>query len=1662
MSVGAGHVNVRVHGRLLVSTNMGKTATRAPGEKLGNWILQELIGGGGNGHVWRVSPANGVGEECALKLLKRTSETIFKRFVAEIGALKQAKNVEGIVPLLDEDLHHRPEAGPRWYVMPLAEPAELGYARRNAVAVVDAFVPLARTLAELHALDIHHRDIKPPNLLFLGGRLCFSDFGLVKYLDGRDRADLSRHAVSPERIMLMTDPVPLDRQFVRWDGEGTIDADLAQYLEGLGSNFDWEGLLERWRVVILAEAGSGKSTELRDQARRMGEEGRTTFITTLQKIGQRGGLQSALGTSEWRRFEQWRSTTEPCWLFLDSVDEAKRADFTLFDILTDVADAIDGFSTRIHIVLSGRVSDWEFKRDLKTLLERIPLPPPDEKLEPVSPDQELIAALRNQKRNAPEPAEKPLVVVMAALDRARIETFARAQGITDVDRLCAELDRQNLWSFARRPTDLDWLAGYWRTEGKFGSLQQMLDVSITERLKETNQARARRDALDAAKARALVERIGAALVLQQLDTVVVPDTDGEARRDVAFLDLKDIAPDLTPGEQNALINRPIFDPATPGFVRLHNDNQAAVRGFLAAKWLVRLRKEGNLPVSRIFELLFAEPYGVGLVIPSRRSTAAWLALWDAEAAQEIIKRDPRLLMDGGDPSSLNLDLRVRALDDILKTAAEDEHFSIPDHDALRRFAQSDLADYVRDRWATHKASPGARTLLLLLIHLGKLGTCADIAIEAVRGGYSDHYASIFGGRALLSTGSTEQLQTYIAYLIDYADKLHPSLVWDALDELFPTLIVAADLLTLIKLVRSKGSDGGLGLDYYGPRLAARVTDAVSARQIVDGLTDRLEVKVDIFRETSPLTDEQLLETLEVAAARYASLIPASVLPTSIVDAAIRVGESLRRGRRHRRSRDKDALDLEAEINVSPERRRVALWRCAEQFRMDKKTPLNDPWQLQFIGLAPRIQAADLDWLIEDIASRTNEDDLRLATNGAMRIWRDGGDDPTVLWLIRAASDAKVVQQTIDSWLASSKRDPQHERFEAEQAKRKAQNAIDQARSDQSWINLRNDLQANPGLLLDYLKPGDGKVDARLYHLWRLLSRLGDNCSHYAIADLSPLRPLFGDAVVDSFRKAMIQYWRLLHTALPSEVSPEERRTSGVYDLLGIFGVTLEAGSNPNWAMRLNEDEAKLATRFATRELNGFPKWIDDLAAAHAEVVKDVLWLYLAVDLEPTNTLDYRMHLNDVASAGDAVATLMAPLMLDWLDTHPDVPDGTLDKALRLIAREPDSLAAAVPLASRRSLEPHGRWTCAAYIGLVYAHDAAVATDLLIQAFQTMTPKDQALLAQAALPRAFGTRYGLDKLKMSPVPFTSLERLVLLAFEQIRPDEDNNRPSLEVYSPDERDYAEDARSGLFNTLVNTPGFATYAAIQRFRQIPDFPVRDRRLRELAFERAAVDSEPAALRASDVLTFEKEHDLVPATSTDLQRVGVARLGDIEHRLLHGDFNQGLTVARLPNEVDVQNWFAEALAAIQGHSYALEREPHVAEEKEPDIRLSSLRDPSAKSPIEIKVAGSWSLRQLEEALTIQLRDRYLRDKDNRFGILLVVHNSTRVAGWQQGTGYLQFAEVMAHLKEIARGMAAADALAPQMIPVGIDLSHFAQRIKAAEAEKARAAPKLATKSKH
>jgi hypothetical protein len=56
--------------------------------------------------------------------------------------------------------------------------------------------------------------------------------------------------------------IQLNRQFVPWGDEDPAEAETRFLMGSLNGGLDWSMLLEKHRVVILAEAGSGKSEEL--------------------------------------------------------------------------------------------------------------------------------------------------------------------------------------------------------------------------------------------------------------------------------------------------------------------------------------------------------------------------------------------------------------------------------------------------------------------------------------------------------------------------------------------------------------------------------------------------------------------------------------------------------------------------------------------------------------------------------------------------------------------------------------------------------------------------------------------------------------------------------------------------------------------------------------------------------------------------------------------------------------------------------------------------------------------------------------------------------------------------------------------------------------------------------------------------------------------------------------------------------------------------------------------------------------------------------------------------------------------------------------------------------------------------------------------------------
>jgi hypothetical protein len=151
----------------------------------GGWVAVGELGRGGNGTVFRATKD---GQEGAFKLLNAARAMTLKhrmRFVREIEAMRRCAHLPGVLPLLDAVpiVDGRPLEQP-WLVSVIAKPMEKALAKGALISdIVVAIHEIASALADMHALGISHRDIKPDNLFLHDGRWCVGDLGLAAYED---------------------------------------------------------------------------------------------------------------------------------------------------------------------------------------------------------------------------------------------------------------------------------------------------------------------------------------------------------------------------------------------------------------------------------------------------------------------------------------------------------------------------------------------------------------------------------------------------------------------------------------------------------------------------------------------------------------------------------------------------------------------------------------------------------------------------------------------------------------------------------------------------------------------------------------------------------------------------------------------------------------------------------------------------------------------------------------------------------------------------------------------------------------------------------------------------------------------------------------------------------------------------------------------------------------------------------------------------------------------------------------------------------------------------------------------------------------------------------------------------------------------------------------
>ena len=153
-----------------------------PGTVVGNYVLDEMIGRGGSGTIWRGRHQH-LGTETAVKLLHTGlahDQEARRRFLYEAKAAQRAAH-EYVVKVLDYGITEQSEC---YLVMELLTGESLAERLRRGpldeLTAIEIGISVADALSVAHVRGVLHRDLKPGNLFLTNDKVKILDFGLAK------------------------------------------------------------------------------------------------------------------------------------------------------------------------------------------------------------------------------------------------------------------------------------------------------------------------------------------------------------------------------------------------------------------------------------------------------------------------------------------------------------------------------------------------------------------------------------------------------------------------------------------------------------------------------------------------------------------------------------------------------------------------------------------------------------------------------------------------------------------------------------------------------------------------------------------------------------------------------------------------------------------------------------------------------------------------------------------------------------------------------------------------------------------------------------------------------------------------------------------------------------------------------------------------------------------------------------------------------------------------------------------------------------------------------------------------------------------------------------------------------------------------------------------
>jgi hypothetical protein len=1407
------------------------------------------------------------------------------------------------------------------------------------------------------------------------------------------------------------------------------ESDLSRAFH-VGEPLRWPDLLREHRVILLSEAGSGKTAEIRNIARTLRREGKPAFFLRLEHIPD--DFEDAFEVGTFEEFQSWLNAEDEGWILLDSVDEARLRDPGDFALaVRKLGRRMATAKDRAHILITGRTVAWRPRSDLALCAEHLPFSAPITTVAGrEQPDDDPADALIHTT----ERSEKPppfKIVSLDDLSPEQIRIFAQAKGVSDIADFLHAVERADALSFTARPQDLEELTLFWIDRGRIGSRLELMRNSIDRRLAERDPDRADARPLSQ-NARQGARLIAAAATLSREPNIRVPDGTTTSKG----LAIGDVLPDWNERDRATLLSRPIFDEAIYGTVRFHH---RSVREYLTAEWLAELLGR-ETSRRKIESLLFKNQYGLDVVVPTMRPVLPWLAILDEKIRERLRKIAPEVIFEGGDPSQLPLPTRQRILHEVCEQlASHTSSRSVADYSAVQRFSNVDLTEDIRNLLAKYKGNDELESFLLRMIWLGELTNALPEAKTVALSGTSSRYTRIAAIRSIKAIGSDRDIEDVRTAFLAEAPELRRDWLAELLQDTNPT----ADAITwmLACLAKTKAKER-----YSVDRLTDAVADFV--RQADVHLLPQLMSGLNELLSAPPVIERRFCEISQ----KYAWLMKAAVRAAERLvqqrHAAALSNDCLSILHKLVLARDFETDDLRDTKNALPDLvpawpdlNRALFWYEVERAResRDRKhgERVDDVWQVSVFGAFWRFGEPEFGYVKEQIAQQELEDNKLVALSLALRLYLDNGRPRKWREELKKLVDGhQALSAKLDIFLRPPAQDERARRWKRQDAAWKRREEERRRQEERSRADWKHFLDENIEKLRD---PGLGKgqLSRAQEYLHERMREMSEDSNRWTDGKWEVLIPEHGEAVARAFRDGAVAYWRQYVPKLRSEGAEANTTPFGV--IFGLTGLGIDARETPGWPDTLNESDVQLACRYAAHELNGFPTWFPKLFEHHPQAVGDFLLSEVRYELS-TEKPDIETHyiLSDISWSGEWAWDQLAPSILALLGHSEPRNLFSLDKLLTVLQGSSvtdDEIRelAATKCKSLRRLDHLARW---------YAVWAGVDPDAAISALtarlaKTAKASDRTRFAMIFITHLWGGhRRRPTSVRQAFHTARHLKSLYLRMHEHIRRQDDIQRAGAGVYSPELRDNAQDARNSLFELLNRIPGKEAFLALVEIAQAhPDHASRPWYTLH-SKTKAETDADIEPWSSAQVLDFNKELERTPSNHPELAELAIMRLLDLKDDLENGDSSVAKILRKVSLETEMRTFIGHQLREKAQGRYAIPQEEELADAKRPDLRFHGVGF-DGPVPAELKLADKWTGTKLFERLENQLCGDYLRDNRSNRGLFILVYSGGK-AGWDipGAPNRVDFAELVNALQRHWETLSPAFPGVENITVIGIDLT--------------------------